>query len=362
MDKNIRKLFELSAAPTFGICKEDIVFANPAAVKELSCNPEGKSAGSIFPEELFQAGEEQRLCGLAIGDSYYTAAVTHYDDWTLVSLTPEQDLKNEVMHISENIICNAAGPMGNMYLAADRIAEAADGENNEKLQNYIGIWRHNYYSLLRVSENVSLFSALYTGTAVFRPEPEEFTALCGELVDSVNHFAKSMEKRVNFVCEPGQIFVRADKALLERMLLNLLANSLAFTEPGDKITLELQEKPDRVVLAVRDTGCGMPPERLQTAFTWYKQKHDMKTLYSGIGFGLPIAKRIAQLHGGTMILESREQVGTNVVIMLPKERSGQITLATPMSAGKTGERSAAGILTELSGLLSGQDYADRYLD
>jgi PAS domain S-box-containing protein len=114
----------------------------------------------------------------------------------------------------------------------------------------------------------------------------------------------------------------ADPTRLKQILLNLLSNAIKFTQPGGAVTVAVAETDDGgIAFAVRDTGPGMTPEQMVVALEPFGQvEADHSRRYEGTGLGLPLAARLAELHDGTLNLESERGVGTSVTVTLPATR------------------------------------------
>jgi two-component system heavy metal sensor histidine kinase CusS len=129
------------------------------------------------------------------------------------------------------------------------------------------------------------------------------------------------EAGVTLVLEkPGEILMHADPALLRRAVGNLVANSLAHTPRGGRITISLRADEREIGLQVRDTGSGIPAAQLPRVFDRFFRGDDARSPSSGgAGLGLSIARAIAVLHGGRVDIESRVGRGTSVEIVLPRK-------------------------------------------
>ena len=116
--------------------------------------------------------------------------------------------------------------------------------------------------------------------------------------------------------------VNADPAKLTQILVNLLTNAIKFTEPDGRVRLSVAHAAHRgITFRVEDTGIGMSADQIPIAFepfgqidTAFARKHD------GIGLGLPLTKRLVELHGGRIEIESEPGKGTIVTVNLPEER------------------------------------------
>jgi signal transduction histidine kinase len=114
----------------------------------------------------------------------------------------------------------------------------------------------------------------------------------------------------------------ADPTRLKQILLNLLSNAIKFTEPGGSVVTTLRHEPSgSISFAVSDTGPGMTPDEIVTALDPFGQVDTGHTRhYEGTGLGLPLARRLAELHGGSLDIESERGRGTTVTVTLPATR------------------------------------------
>ncbi|MEW9551590.1 ATP-binding protein [Nonomuraea sp. NPDC050783] len=120
---------------------------------------------------------------------------------------------------------------------------------------------------------------------------------------------------------PPPFTTLADEAMLTRILRNLLANSLKFTQEGE-VVLEVARDTaaGETVFTVTDTGIGIPAEHLERVFEeFYQVPGPAQTRAKGTGLGLPYARRLAQAMGGTLRLDSTVGEGTRAVLRLPHE-------------------------------------------
>jgi PAS domain S-box-containing protein len=115
----------------------------------------------------------------------------------------------------------------------------------------------------------------------------------------------------------------ADELRTKQILLNLLSNAIKFTPKGGSVALRVAiDKDHRFQLSVADTGIGIAPEHLKAALSDFGQVDASLTRkYDGAGLGLPLSKKLTELHGGKMVIESRPGAGTTVTILFPKERT-----------------------------------------
>jgi signal transduction histidine kinase len=122
-----------------------------------------------------------------------------------------------------------------------------------------------------------------------------------------------------------------DAVKLRQILINLLSNAVKFTPAGGEVRLTVErDRGEGLTFRVADTGIGIPPDKLSIALAPFGQiESGLSRKYEGSGLGLPLAKRLVELHGGTMEIASEPGKGTAVTAHFPKERA-----LHPSPAGK----------------------------
>jgi PAS domain S-box-containing protein len=117
------------------------------------------------------------------------------------------------------------------------------------------------------------------------------------------------------------LLIRADERKLKQVLMNLLANAVKFTPAGGVITVWASIDAQGLIMEVRDTGIGIAPEDVDRALSPFGQVDSrLSRRYEGTGLGLPLARALAELHGGRLSLHSTPGKGTTVRITLPADR------------------------------------------
>jgi signal transduction histidine kinase len=116
--------------------------------------------------------------------------------------------------------------------------------------------------------------------------------------------------------------IMGDPAKLTQIVVNLLSNAVKFTPPGGNVRLKVEHNGRRgITLRVEDSGIGMSPEQIPIALEPFGQIESSFTRkHDGVGLGLPLAKRLVELHGGRIALDSAPGKGTVASVHLPEER------------------------------------------
>ena len=141
---------------------------------------------------------------------------------------------------------------------------------------------------------------------------------------------KAEQKRVRLqVAIPAQSpFVCADIGLIERVLENLLTNAIAHTDAQGAVSLRLAPEPERAVIEVADTGCGIHEEEIPRIFErFYRVNDNQRARGDHAGLGLAITKSILDLHGAAIAVASRPGSGTTFSFALPVVQAGSVECA-----------------------------------
>ena len=116
----------------------------------------------------------------------------------------------------------------------------------------------------------------------------------------------------------GDLRVRADRDKVEQILVNLMTNAIKFTEPQGRITLECERVANRVLVRVRDTGRGIPDDKLSVIFEPFVQvSRSAGAPGEGVGLGLAISRDLSRAMGGDLSVESRVGQGSTFTLALP---------------------------------------------
>ena len=153
------------------------------------------------------------------------------------------------------------------------------------------------------------------------PEIEEF-----DLAELVRISALSFEnlierKNLNLVCDIDEISIKSSATLIEIALNNLISNAIKFTEVGGSITISLKEDNDEAIIKVSDTGCGISKDIGTKIFDKFYQG-DTSHAAEGNGLGLALVKKVIDILGGTMSVESKVNLGSTFTLTFKKDNYG----------------------------------------
>ena len=127
------------------------------------------------------------------------------------------------------------------------------------------------------------------------------------------------------------IQIRADERLMRQMVLNLVSNAVKFTPPGGRADVTVRRIGSDIAIEVTDTGIGIPMEHLDRVLRPFEQvERALSRRHGGTGLGLPFAKKVAELHGGSLELRSEVDRGTQITVRLPGHRFSPRLRAEPV--------------------------------
>jgi PAS domain S-box-containing protein len=144
--------------------------------------------------------------------------------------------------------------------------------------------------------------------------------VCQASLKLVKGMASQKQLVVNFSTSPPGLVVQADPRRLKQMLVNLLSNAIKFTPEHGRLGLEVQAQPEleMVNLTVWDNGIGIAPDDLPRLFQPFVQlDSSLARQFSGTGLGLSLVSRMAELHGGTVSVQSQPGSGSRFTLQLP---------------------------------------------
>jgi signal transduction histidine kinase len=156
----------------------------------------------------------------------------------------------------------------------------------------------------------------------------------------VEQMAKNAEIAFSFAIEDELPALWADGQKLRQIFINLLTNAIKFTPAGGNVRLSVRLEPGTgMVLQVADSGIGIPADKIPIALAPFGQvDSSLSRQYDGVGLGLPLTKRLVELHDGTLEIASEPGKGTTVTVRFPAKRFsvGQPVVAARLSPPRDG--------------------------
>jgi signal transduction histidine kinase len=205
-------------------------------------------------------------------------------------------------------------PLNFINLSIDHVRERLHPEEPQQKEDFDRILGSVKSEISRLNRLVGDFLS-FGKPMRLHPRPCSLERVLLEVSALVDHKAKDQSISLAFAAEPGLPEVVADPELLKTCFLNLLINAVDAMPQGGELKVSITKtttRPEEIVIAVSDTGQGMSPEDVRTAFEPY-----FSTKETGLGLGLALTHKIVTDHGGTIALESTLGRGTTATIKLP---------------------------------------------
>lgn len=196
-------------------------------------------------------------------------------------------------------------------------SEFKEKENN--LRRYREIIRQNCYRLTRLISNLIDLTKLNAGYIKPNMGNHNIVKVVTKLTLSIENFIESMGLKLVFDSELEESIISFDFEMLERIMLNLLSNAVKFTPRGGLIKVGITDDQNMIYISIKDTGIGIPEHMQTLVFERFVQADPTNTRNrEGSGIGLSLVKSLVDLHNGTIALKSKEGLGTEFTIGLPK--------------------------------------------
>ena len=200
--------------------------------------------------------------------------------------------------------------------------------NTEQVRNYLEKIMSASNHLLSLINDILDMSRIESG----KIELEEAECSLSEIIHELRNILQAdiMSKRLDFYIDTVDVFdenVICDRLRLNQILLNILGNSVKFTEPGGSISIRICQKPGKseeygkYEFRIKDTGIGMSEEFLAHIFEPFeRERNSTVSGIQGTGLGMPITKNIVEMMGGTIEVTSSKGKGTEFVVEIPMKK------------------------------------------
>jgi signal transduction histidine kinase len=207
-------------------------------------------------------------------------------------------------------------PLTNIIGFSELLASPIAGPLTERQRDYLGDIRLSGRTLLAIIDDILDLATIDAGTLELKLSPVKVREVIEQAVQGVEERLKQNNVALDISIEPGVDTFVADGRRVTQMLYNLLSNAIGFSEAGGNIALGCGRQNSMIAFTVEDQGVGIPADYQQTVFDRFESRsHGSR--HRGAGLGLSIVKSLAELHGGTVSLDSAPGRGTRVTVLLP---------------------------------------------
>lgn len=229
-----------------------------------------------------------------------------------------QELDRAKMEFFANVSHELRTPLTLILAPMESIIKGKVGVSETAQKGLLEIMYHNALRLLKLINNLLDLAKLDAGRMELYLAKVDLNQFIKGIVASIEPMAE--KKEIQLSCPLAgslpETFVDRDK--IEKVILNLVFNSLKFTEPGGKVEINCIQEDHQFKFCIEDTGIGIPQNYLPRIFERFSQADTSATRkYEGTGIGMALAKEFVELHQGKIWVESEVGKGTKVFFTLP---------------------------------------------
>jgi PAS domain S-box-containing protein len=236
-----------------------------------------------------------------------------------VALYESDRRKDEFLATLAHELRNPLAPISNSL----EILKHADGDS-EVLQRAREAIERQVAHLVRLVDDLLDVSRITRDKLELRKSYIDLCSVVTEAVENCRSTAEGEKRTIEASLPDEPLWLDADAVRLAQVLNNLLNNACKYTAAGGSIGIEVKQAGTEAVIAVRDSGIGMPPDKLDTVFDMFSQvKAPTSASTGGLGIGLTLVKRLVELHGGSVSAQSAGLgKGSEFVVRLPIPAEG----------------------------------------
>lgn len=321
-------MLDLMLHPGFCVKENRIIKLNQAAAAMMLTTDE-----DIF--SILETGREEYaqfqggcLClTLRVGPQTWGATVTRIGEFDVFLLDhTENQAELQAMALAAQELRE---PLSNVMLTADRLLPVVAEEADASLREQIARLNRGLYQMLRIVGNMS-DAGRYQAASQSRMETRNICALLTEVFTKAQFLAEQAGITLHFTNSAGNVHALADSEKLERAVLNMLSNAIKFTPSGGVIEASLRRHGNRLQLSVQDSGSGIADHLRGSVYSRYLRQPTVEDGRYGIGLGMVMIRSAATQHGGTVLLDQPEGVGTRVTLTLAIRQNPRPTLQSPV--------------------------------
>lgn len=300
----------------------ETAFAQPLYVR-------GEAIGQLAVAGLENISPEAKEMAAAIA----AQASIHLETLRLTEeLQKRADELKELDRLKSAFLANMSHelrtPLNSILGFTDVMLEGLDGPLTEYMDNDLRLIQKNGQHLLHLINDVLDMAKIESGRMSLHLDKFNVNNLLEEVTSITSTFAS--EKNIALFIDPEsdrEMEINADNTRLRQVMINLVNNSIKFTERGHVALKVARLDRSRIMITVQDTGLGIPSDQLESIFQEFTQVDTSTTRkVGGTGLGLPISRRLVELHGGRLWAESTgiEGEGSTFFVELPIEANTPI--------------------------------------
>jgi len=285
----------------------------------------GERAEVEFVSNVYQVGP-RRVAQCNIRDTSERMRLQRQTQEQATELSDLHRRKDEFLAMLSHELRNPLAPI----LNAVQLLRLQQANENPVQLHARAIIERQVAQLAHLVDDLLEVARITTGRVRLQLEQVAVSGIVTNAVETTRPLIDQRNQQLTISVPPEPIWLHADAARLEQILVNLLTNACRYTDEGGHIWLTVLADGDACLIRVRDTGVGIAPELLPHIFDLFTQANrHIDRAHGGLGIGLTLVKRLTELHGGTVHVSSAMGKGSKFLVRLPKlkELGTQLPLA-----------------------------------
>lgn len=321
--------FDHFPEPVFYTQDGQIQYSNTAAA---ALEP-AWTAGTEIPPALSMTPDEEGVFSCVLAGREFQAAVTRAGEGELLVLRPA--VKAPVGSALTALPIQLRELINNIQAVTRLLAPLVGEDGQENAKRHMAVLNQSFYRLLRLARHLELAERVTRESTTLRGQALDLAAVCREVAYGAAKLAQQAGVTFQESVPGGIVPSLGDKELLEVMLLELISNAVKAAGRGGNAGLRLSSNASSVLITVWDDGPGVSQAEL-TAITDGASPDSLPKPGTGLRLGLPIARCIAEAHGGALLMENQRERGLKVTVSLPLRKPGKGSLRTPYVRAEEG--------------------------
>ena len=306
-------ILDLMIHPGFCVKDNTVIRVNPAAAAL------GITADTPIQNLLSTGKKEYRdytggclYLALEIHGRSCHAAVTRMDDLDIFLLDQEDRESLQTLSLAARELRD---PLTSIMSITDSLFPDLSQKGDPHMREQLARLNRGFYQMLRIIGNMS-DAERYAAENFSRMEIMDYTAFMAEVFEKAKYLVIQSGITLEFSNLRKPVLGLGDQDMLERAILNLLSNSLKYVPSGSTLTVALTRHGKKMHLTVTDRGEGIPEAVRNQVFHRYLRPNALEDSRQGVGLGMVLIRNTATQHGGTVLVDSPEGIGTRVTMTL----------------------------------------------
>lgn len=347
------QMLDLMVRPGFCVQNDKIVKANQSALSHLfTVDTDIRPLLLTGKEEYAEFQGGCLYLTLAVSGQSYGASVTRMGDFDVFILEQEEDQSElQAMALAARELRE---PLTSVMTTADRLFPMTALQDDPAAREQVARINRGLLQMLRVISNMSDANRYSAGISI-RQETRDVCAVLQEVFAHSAELVAHGDIQLTFRNLPNPVYCLVDSEKLERAVLNIISNAIKFTPKGGKIDASLTRRGNMLWLRVQDSGSGIAENLKGSVHSRYLRQPAIEDGRFGIGLGMVLIRSAASQHGGTVLIDQPDGVGTRITMTLAIRQNTDSMVRTPaLRVDYAGERDHG--LLELSETLPASLY------